>query len=133
VVCWLAGGALLGLPLLLWFVSRAMVAVIDVREVLADPLTPPVILLAGAGVGWAVWAWLVYATVADLVVWCRRMPRRRPRLPVPLHTAVTGLTGSVVLLVNTVAGHVGGGDLGTATAAASAPTVDPQMPSEPST
>ena len=68
---WLVA-ALIGLPPLLLFVSRVMLANIDVREALADPLTPPVVLLGGAGVGWAVWAWLVYATVADLVDRCRR-------------------------------------------------------------
>jgi hypothetical protein len=77
---WLVA-ALVGLPALLFFVCRVVLANIDMREVLADPLTPPVVLLAGAGAGWAVWAWLVYATVADLVDRCRRLPRRRPRLP----------------------------------------------------
>jgi hypothetical protein len=77
---WLVA-ALVGLPALLFFVCRVVLANIDMREVLADPLTPPVVLLAGAGAGWAVWAWLVYVTVADLVDRCRRLPRRRPRLP----------------------------------------------------
>src|SRR4051794_41125797 len=126
---WLVA-ALVGLPPLLFYVCRVVLANIDVREALADPLTPPVVVLAGAWVGCAVWAWLVYATVADLVERCRRLPRRRPRLPVPrlpvpLHVAVTGLTGSVVLLVNSIAGHLSGAP-GAATPPASAPTLDHQ-------
>jgi hypothetical protein len=122
--------ALVGLPPLLIDVCRIVLANIDVREALADPLTPPVVLLAGAWVGCAVWAWLVYATVADLVERCRRRPRHRarlpvPRLPVPLHAAVTGLTGSVVLLVNSIAGHLSGAP-GAATPPVSAPTLDHQ-------
>jgi DNA-binding SARP family transcriptional activator len=102
---WLLAG-LAGLPVALFFLSQAALAGIPADgTLLADPLTLPTILLAAAGLGWVLWAWLVAATVGEIANRVRRISRPgHVRLPVPLHAAVNRLAGSMVLLTNATHG-----------------------------
>ncbi|MER7006307.1 LysM peptidoglycan-binding domain-containing protein [Dactylosporangium sp. NPDC000555] len=76
---------------------------------LANPLTLPTIVLAAAGVGWLLWAWLACAIIGEIVNHVRGIAGLgHIRLPVPVHTAVNRLAGSIVLLTTTQGVHATG-------------------------
>src|SRR5205085_8873192 len=73
----------------------------------AQPLSPGGALLALLVAGGLLWLSLVRAVALDALDAVRRAGRA-PRLPVPLHTAVTALAGGVLLAVDAMRGGPGG-------------------------
>src|SRR5258708_5319150 len=80
---------LVGLPWPLYRLSRAVLAAIDLREAIVNPLTMPVVVLAAVCIGWLMWGWLLYATVADFIDAARRFGGTGPvRIPLPFPRCV---------------------------------------------
>ncbi|MET7399617.1 BTAD domain-containing putative transcriptional regulator [Dactylosporangium sp. NPDC005572] len=90
-----------GTPPMLVALDRAVLDQVDVATLVNQPLSAPALALAGSAVGWALWGWLLYAIARGLADWLYGLRRRRwPRLPVPLHAAVTSAAGGLAMLAN---------------------------------
>ncbi|MEU0557469.1 hypothetical protein [Dactylosporangium sp. NPDC006015] len=92
---------LAGLPAGLVMVQRA--AQWDGRQVVVDPLSEGGAVAAVVTAGWLLWLALLWMVVLDAVDTVRRVGRA-PRLPVPLHAAVTALVSGVLLAVEAARG-----------------------------
>src|SRR5689334_5828458 len=89
---------LLALPYALVRLDRLLLPDMDWRGLAAQPLTAPSVLLAATAAGWVLWAWLLYAVLRDGIDRLRYHTVTRRRLPVPLHHAVSTVTGAAVLI-----------------------------------
>ncbi|MEV4515591.1 bacterial transcriptional activator domain-containing protein [Dactylosporangium sp. NPDC049525] len=97
---------LAGLPAGLVVVQRA--AQWDWRQLVADPLSGGGAVMAGVAAGWLLWLALLWMVVLDAVDAIRQVGRA-PRLPVPLHAAVTALVSGILLAVEATRGGGAGG------------------------
>ncbi|GAB3861740.1 hypothetical protein ACFPIJ_12145 [Dactylosporangium cerinum] len=93
--------ALVGLPATLVVFQRAVEW--DWPLIVAQPLSPGGLAAAGVGVGWLFWLLLLRSAVLDAVDVARRAARA-PRLPVPVHTAVTAAASGLMLAVDALRG-----------------------------
>ncbi|MER7008788.1 hypothetical protein ABT297_37895 [Dactylosporangium sp. NPDC000555] len=113
---------LVGLPYGLVVLDRIALADLDGATLVTEPLTAPVLLLAGTVVGWVLWAWLLSVLVYEV---SRRRRRRGPaglRLAVPWHRPVSALAGMLVLLTDASAAYAIPPVSGPVTADAAPPT-----------
>ncbi|WP_327007614.1 hypothetical protein OHA72_10280 [Dactylosporangium sp. NBC_01737] len=92
---------LVGLPVALWAL-RPVWSELDVAAVVVEPLTPLVALAVLVAGGWLLWAWLIVATVLDIVAVFTQRGSAVRLLPAPLHTKVTTLAGSLLMAVTSV-------------------------------
>ncbi|MEU0557471.1 BTAD domain-containing putative transcriptional regulator [Dactylosporangium sp. NPDC006015] len=92
---------LIGLPVALLIVQRALCEAFDAATAVTRPLSPQVLLLAAVAAGWLLWTWLVIATIADIAAALTRSSRRPQLLPAPLRAVVTALASSVIAAVTT--------------------------------
>lgn len=101
--------AVVGLPWVLVVATRGLwQSDPDWAGLVDAPLSALGVAFAGLLAGWAVWLWLLVTAILDTADMVRRPHRPSRRLPVPLHTAVTAVAGSVVLLVDAVTGRGAG-------------------------
>ncbi|GAA2341673.1 hypothetical protein [Dactylosporangium salmoneum] len=94
---------LAALPAVLVYVQSAVAW--DWRALLAQPMSALGVAAAAIGVGWLVWAALVWQIMADGVAALRGRRRTVP-LPVPVHTAVTAVVGAILLALQAARGSV---------------------------
>ncbi|GAB3861748.1 hypothetical protein GCM10027610_104880 [Dactylosporangium cerinum] len=94
--------ALFGLPAALIPTRQAWWSELDVAALVAQPLSPPVLLLAAVGTGCLLWVWLVVGTVLDAAAVFTRTARTLRLLPAPLQTTVTTLAGSLLMAITSV-------------------------------
>ncbi|MFB9415504.1 AfsR/SARP family transcriptional regulator [Dactylosporangium matsuzakiense] len=92
------------LPMALVAVGRAVWW--DWAAIIAQPLSAPGALTFALGVGWLVWAVLIWTVVADLAAAVRGRHQRPRLLPVPVFTAVTAAVSGILLAFS--AGRTGG-------------------------
>jgi DNA-binding SARP family transcriptional activator len=93
---------LAGLPYGLVLLDRMALSGVDRATLAAEPLTAPVLVVAGTAVGWVLWAWLLSMLVHE-VSRRRRSSSARVRLAVPWHRPFSAVTSAVVLLIDAVA------------------------------
>ena len=55
-----------GLPAALLAIQGPLWQDLDVAAAVAQPLSAPVLVLAGIAGGWLLWAWLIIVTVLDV-------------------------------------------------------------------
>src|SRR5689334_12988040 len=96
---------LVALPWALVRLDRLVLPQMDWQGLAAQPLTAPSVVLAATAAGWVLWAWLLSAVARDGIDRLRRRTVTRRRLPVPLHQAVSALTGAAVLISDSITGH----------------------------
>ncbi|GAB3852260.1 BTAD domain-containing putative transcriptional regulator [Dactylosporangium cerinum] len=118
--------ALFGLPAALIPTRQVWWSELDVAAAVAQPLSPPVLLLAAMGTGCLLWAWLVVGTVLDAAAVFTRTARTLRLLPAPLQTTVTTLAGSLLMAITSVTAAASAAGVtppaGTATHTAGPPT-----------
>ncbi|GAA1577820.1 hypothetical protein GCM10009827_119470 [Dactylosporangium maewongense] len=69
------------------------------RRLLGQPDTAALLVLAAIAFGWALWGWLLYATIRDTADRLHHA-HSRLRMRVPLHAAATTIAGTLTLLLD---------------------------------
>ncbi|WP_327007603.1 bacterial transcriptional activator domain-containing protein [Dactylosporangium sp. NBC_01737] len=92
---------LAGLPVALVVFQRTVDW--DVPQIVAQPLSVGGLVAAAVGCGWLLWLLLLRLMILDAIDAVRHVGRA-PRLPVPLHTAVTAAASGLMLMLNALRG-----------------------------
>ncbi|WP_432830715.1 hypothetical protein [Dactylosporangium sp. CA-092794] len=97
------------------------------RDIGAQWLSPGGAVVAAIGLGWALWASVLWTLIGDVIRTLRGAPKR---LPVPLHAAVTAAAGGILLAVQAIRGATvpAAGDR---PAPPPVPATTPSLPSAP--